>query len=339
MLDTIEIGLQFFADGGAEGSASGNGGNGNGNGLSGDMDADIERYFGVRPSPDAGGGNDGESGNGDEGSVTEAQEPQEAASTGQQEGDADAEFESLIKGKYKDQFGKRTQGIINERFKKSKETENQLQGQLKAYRGMVAPLLDKYGLGDDATPEQLADAIKGDNANFSRQAMQAGIPTDAYRENFYANQAKKAEEQAKAEQAAAQQAAQQQQARDAAIRETYGRWMEQTKELKKQFPQFDLEAEVKGNERFRTMLEGGASVQEAYYGANFEKIASGLVAATRQQSMRDGAAAVAQNRARPSEGGQATGTGIRTGTDVANMTGDQIMALIDRAARGERIVL
>lgn len=346
MTDTINrIGLQFFADGGAEGSASGNGANGNGSGLTGDFSSDMERYFGMRPT-----GTDAAPGRGDtmdDGEIEQAEtEPgsvtgtgdADAAASGQQE-DNNAGGYDAVRQQYDKEIKADFQQAFNERFKEFKTKEQALQQQVDSYRQTMAPLLDKYGLSEDATQEQIAEAIKADNANFSRQAMQAGLSTDAYRENFYANQQKRAQEQAVAEQAAAQQQAAEQQQREEAMRKTYDAWQEQSKELQKNFPQFDLRAEVQGNERFRKLLEGGASVQEAYYGANFDRIASGLVAATRQQSVRDGAAAVANNRARPAEGGQTSGVGVRTGTDVANMTGDQIMALIARAERGEKIVL
>jgi len=329
------IGLQHFAEGGAEGGA-GEGGNG----LSGDFSADVKKYFGVDAGPDAGDSN-GETKQ-DVEATASAAEPEandKAAASGQQGGDdAEAEFEALIKGKYKDQFGKRTQGIINERFRKSKETEAALQKELDGYKNISAVLLDKYGLGEDATPEDLAEAIKGDNTNFSRQAMAAGMSVDAYRDGFFTeqqNKAQQAQQQAEQQAEAAQNEAAQ---REAAMQQTYDAWNREAEELKKTFPTFDLAEELRSNEAFRHALVAGLPVAQAYYGANFETISSGLVAAASQDAARKAAQTVAANRARPSEGGQSAGTGIRTGAvDVNNLSGDQVLDILKQVERGARI--
>ena len=48
---------------------------------------------------------------------------------------ADEEFESLIDGKFKEQFTKRTQSIIDKRFKETK--------QLEEFKASVSPLMEK----------------------------------------------------------------------------------------------------------------------------------------------------------------------------------------------------
>lgn len=333
--------LQLFADGGsAGGSAPGGDGGENGSGLSGDFNSDLQRYFGIAASHDAGGGNadDGEREQeaADTGSVTGEAADAEAASSGQQDDDGYSEFRE----KYKDRIHADFQKSFNERFKKSKEVETQLQAQNRALNELLAPLRDKYGLSEDATAEEMAEKIKGDKTNFSRQAMAQGVSTDAYRDSFYTRQAeaaKKAEEVRQAQEAQQQQAQQQ---RQQAMQQTFQRWQAESAELQKQFPAFDLAKEIKGNQAFKKALEAGLPVAQAYYGANFEKISSGLVAAASQNAAKRAAQTVAANRARPSEGGQNAGTGIRTGAvDVNSMTGQQVLDLLKRAETGERITL
>lgn len=333
MLNIYEIGLQHFAEGGADGAGQGDGGNG----LSGDFSADMQKYFGVKPSSDAG-SNYGETTAEETASAAET-EAETAAASGQQSGeDPDAEFEALIKGKYKDQFGKRTQGIINERFRKSKETESALTEEINKYKRITSVLRDKYGLDEGTTPEQIEEAVQADNTMFSRQAMAAGLPTDAYRDQFMQAQRQKAEEAAQQQAQAQQQAEAEQQQKAAAMQQTYDRWQQEAEELKKQFPQFDLAAEVKGNEAFRKALVAGIPVAQAYYGANFDKISSGLVAAASQDAARRTAQTVAANRARPVEGGQSAGTGIRTDKrDVNSLSGKEIRDIINQVEHGARI--
>lgn len=341
MLNRKWLGLQFFAEGGtAGGSASGDGDGGNGSGLTGDFSSDLQRYFGISSSGDAGRGNadngETEQGAADEGSVTEATGTDQAASSGQQEDD---DGYQEFREKFKDRIHAEFQKSFNERFKKSKETETQLQQQNKALNELLAPLRDKYGLGDDATPEEMAEKIRDDKTNFSRQAMANGLSTESYRDSFYTRQAEKAKQAEEAMKAQEQRQQQEQQQRQAAMQETYKRWQNESAELKKSFPQFDLAKEIRTNKVFRQALEAGLPVDRAYYAGNFENITAGIAAAATQQSAVKAARTIASNRARPSEGGQNAGTGIKTGTDVAHMSGRDIRDILARVERGERIVL
>ena len=329
MLNIDEIGLQFFAEGGAEGGDGSEGGNG----LTGDFDADYAKYFGKGGSSSAAGSTNGEKSAEETASAAAPETETEAASSGQQDDD-EAEYQ-MLRTKHQKRLQADMQKSFNGRFKQFKETESALNAEIKRYKNTIAPLYDKYGLDGDAPLEDMADAIKKDNTVFSRQAMAAGMSTDAYRDQYYTNleqQRQQAEQQAAQQEQAAQAAEQQ---RQQAMQETYNRWQAETDELKKTFPNFDLTAEIKGNEAFRKALEAGLPVSQAYYGSNFEKISSGLVAAASQDAARKTAQTVAANRARPSEGGVSAGTGIKTGAvDVAHMTDDQIEAIKEQVKRG-----
>ncbi|MBE6747905.1 MAG: hypothetical protein E7557_01590 [Ruminococcaceae bacterium] len=82
---------------------------------------------------------------------------------------ADDEFESLIDGKFKEQFRKRTQSIIDKRFKETK--------QLEEFKESVSPLIqklnEKYGV-DEGDTKALAERIFNkeneiDNKNTSNE--------------------------------------------------------------------------------------------------------------------------------------------------------------------------
>ncbi len=68
----------------------------------------------------------------------------------------DNEFSELINGKFKEQFTKKTQAIIDKRFKETKE--------LEAYKSRVAPavesLMEKYGISP-GEEDKLLSAIEG----------------------------------------------------------------------------------------------------------------------------------------------------------------------------------
>ena len=78
--------------------------------------------------------------------VTEAtEETPDDGQVAEVQRDFDAEFEELIKGDFKDVFAKRTQSIIDKRFKTAKQTEARLE--------KLNPLLDglakRYGVNSD----------------------------------------------------------------------------------------------------------------------------------------------------------------------------------------------
>lgn len=322
--------LQFFADGAAAGAAGG-AESGSNSGLSGDFDSDFAAIFGgAAPSPVA-----GEKTEDTQDAVTEAQDAaQEAQSqssgdeTNAEQTDPDAEFEKLIKGKYHDQFSRRTQGIIDNRFKQTKQLEKQNADLME----VLAPLFDKYGI-ENSDYSKLGEAIKGDSANFLQQALENDMPVDAYRENFYAARAN-AQQQAEAQaQAEADQAMEN-------IRKKFTEWTEAEKLIKNDFPDFDLRREINTNPAFKAAIEQGTPVDVAYYGTNFKNLATGMVAAAAQNAGKKAAQSIAQNAARPRETGTRVGTGVNSvQKSVADMTEADILALMERAAKGEVISL
>ena len=155
---------QGAAEGGAEAGASESG-------LTGDFNADFQKYFGTSAgigSAPVSQGNEAEAEDNSSGTEenAEAEETEEKAedNTAASEENSENEFESLIKGKHKSDFQKRVQGIINERFKGVKATEGKLSTVLDA----VAPLFDRYGLTDNDI-EGLAKAIKEDSGIFTKE--------------------------------------------------------------------------------------------------------------------------------------------------------------------------
>lgn len=87
--------------------------------------------------------------------VAEAETGDELADAGQNSTvDCDDEFSQLINGKFKEQFSKKTQAIIDKRFKQTKE--------LEAYKSKISPVVDKlmqkYGL-EAGQEDMLSDAV------------------------------------------------------------------------------------------------------------------------------------------------------------------------------------
>ena len=80
--------------------------------------------------------------------------------------DLDAEFEELIKGKYKDQYGKRVQNTVQQRLKGTRETEDRL----NAMNPLMDLLSARYGVKADDI-DGLTKALEGDDAFFEQAAQ------------------------------------------------------------------------------------------------------------------------------------------------------------------------
>ncbi len=105
----------------------------------------------------------------------------EIADAGQNEADnCDNEFSQLINGKFKEQFTRKTQAIIDKRFKQTKELED--------YKSRVSPivstLMEKYGVkegneelllqvfnGLSESPEEKGEAYKPDNKSALKEKI------------------------------------------------------------------------------------------------------------------------------------------------------------------------
>ena len=88
-------------------------------------------------------------------------------------------FDEMIKkgGEYAEEFNKRTQDIIDKRFKKSKQAEEMLTKQ--------SPIMDtlarKYGI--DATDvEGIMKALEDDNSMYEEAAFKEGLSVEQYKE-------------------------------------------------------------------------------------------------------------------------------------------------------------
>ena len=91
--------------------------------------------------------------------------------------DLDAEFEELIKGKYKAQYNKRTQDTIQKRLKGTKDTVAKYEA--------LAPTLDmlskKYGV-DASDIDALNKAIEEDDSYYEDEALEKGVTVEQLKE-------------------------------------------------------------------------------------------------------------------------------------------------------------
>lgn len=232
------------------------------------------------------------------------------------EEDLTREFNELIKGKYKDVYGKTVEGIVQKRLKSSKDTVSKF--------GEVQPLLDilslKYKTGADDI-KSLVDKVNEDDYFFEDAALERGMSTEAVREDR-----RRDSENAELKRALASERA------DRAYRELLG----EAEAVKNTYPKFDIRAELK-NPTFHLLLTNGTPMQKAYEMVHAEEIipvamqySAGKAAEMMSNNVRSGG--------RPVENGISGQASPYVKTDVSQLTKADRAEIIKRAARGEKII-
>lgn len=229
------------------------------------------------------------------------------------------EFSDLIKGEYKDQFTSEVQSIINRRFKETKG----LQEQLGAQQPVLDKLMARYGIenGDVAA---LDKAIDADSSLWAQAAEDAGMTVEQYRRI----------QNMELENMRLKRAQQENIARQMAQRQVDA-WQQQAQEIKAEYEDFDLEAELQ-NPAFKAMLKAGAPMKNAYEALHMGDIKAGVArkaSEAREKQVTDNIRARGQ---RPTEGGS-SGAGITYSSDPSKLTAKERDELARRAERGERI--
>ena len=229
------------------------------------------------------------------------------------------------KKKFKDQYGRDVQSAIQDRFKNQKDandTLSKLEPALKA-------LARQRGI-DEGNLEALADDILSDDSLFEEEAEKAGMTVEGYR-NYQAMMAEN-ERMHQQEQIDAEQRMMRQHFMDLA---------RQADAMKDRFPDLDLSKEME-NETFRRLVapNSGLSLEAAYYAVHHQEIAPQAMAYGIQRAQQQISQSIQANQRRPVEGAQ-RGAGQRADVamDPKAMSREQRQQLIERARRGEKIII
>lgn len=249
----------------------------------------------------------------------------------QTEAPPEESFDELINGKFKADFDKRVQGIVQNRLRASKANEEQL-GKLQPIADMLA---ERYGTDD---PDALMQALADDKALYEAEAVDKGIPVDLLM------QTKQLERKQKMLDRQQQEIAQRNQAE-----QEYANLLQQAAALKAVNPAFDLDAEMANPAFGRMVLQppmgSGIPLESAYYAIHHKEIE----AAQRQQHMQVTQYAVAQTQQkvanaiaagqrRPSENGATGASPAINKADPRSLTRADREEIRRRVRNGERIV-
>lgn len=271
-------------------------------------DFDLQRF-----SDDEVGGDAGQTG---EVAAETAGEP-----TAQTAPDLDAEFDELVKGKYKDAYKSRTEAFVGKRLRKANAELEQLRTETAQYRKYAQLVRERYpDAADDAAAFK---AFDDDPRLLADEADRNGYPTDLWKE-------KRALEREKRAMNEERKAASDKEARDRKMDE----WAEQAKELKKKYPDFDLIAELQNPETnaefFRMIDEQGYTLERAYRDIHFETLIEDARKNAAVESEQQTVEKIKSGTMRPRENGSASTPPGKAVIDLAHAD-KETLAKIDRA--------
>ena len=223
-----------------------------------------------------------------------------------------AEFEALIKGRYKKQFAKRVKGIIDRRLREVKNLKDTMDKNAR----IVRMLMEKYNISDDNTDELERVINTENNKTGAKPEKMEALISRLIAENTYLR--KMREEQMRA---------MQRKSREESLKN-------QAEETKKIYPDFDFEKQLE-NREFRRLLSAGVSVKNAYEVVNMENILEN----NSKNAEKSVVNSIRSKGSRPVENGASAGGGILMAGNASALTKKEREELAKRAARGEQISL
>lgn len=234
--------------------------------------------------------------------------------------DLNAEFEQLVKGKFKEQYDAKMQDTIQKRLKGTKEQVDRLNS--------LAPTLEllaqKYGV-DVNDIEKLNAAIQEDDSFYEQEALEKGVSVQQLKE------IRKMER----ENAELKKQMREQETRDNANK-LYAQWMNEEQKLKGIYPSFSLESEMQ-NPQFINLLRSNIDMRTAYEVIHKDDIIRGAMQFTAKEIEKKVTNKIMANGARPAENGMASQGAAVVKGDVSQLSKADRAEIARRVQRGEKI--
>lgn len=308
----LELRLQMFAEGGAAGAgaagAEGGAAQGAAEGAESAAIPHLGRRRGENPLANVRYGRQSDT---EQPQTQQTQPPEKAA------------FEDLIKGEYKDDFDKRVQSIIRERFKGQEEQQKKL----TAMEPIMQALAQKYNVAADDV-EGLTQKMQADDSMLEEEANQRGLSVDVLRtmKKLEADSQKLKRMEA-------------QNAEEMMLRQHWQKLSTQAEEMKAIFPGFDLAKELQTDQRFArlTSPQNGVSVKDAYFAIHHDEIQQASMQYAGQRAAEKLAASVQANNARPRENGMQGQNPVIIKSDPSKFTKADRAEIRRRVQNGEEI--
>lgn len=234
----------------------------------------------------------------------------------------EASFEELIKGKYKQDFDRRVQGIVRDRLKGTQQTI-----------GKLSPILDvlgqQYGIDvsdlDKIDYDALTRKLTDDKRLYEQEAMEKGIPLETL---MQMKQVERQNAALRRENEAARGEAQR--------REEFDRLVGQFAEVQQLYPGADLSVELQ-NPQFGRLISSGVPARTAYEVLHQAEINAARTRIVAQAAQQQAVAGIQANGMRPQEGAADAGNGMPVQFDPRKLTKQQREEIKNRVHRGERV--
>lgn len=266
---------------------------------------------------DGEGGGEGSAATGAEAAAPETTEGQQAEQTPEEREKA---FNDMINGDFRDLFDARMQKAIKERVGEVKQLQQQLQQQNDVI-GLVAK---KYGISTDKMGD-IREALESDDVFWEEAAADQGMTVDSYKKMAKLEVENEALHKAREE-------AERKNQKDA----VFQKWDREAEELKRMYPQFDLQSEIQ-DKRFLDLMGAGIDMRTIYETLHHDEILPALMQQTAKAATKQQAAAARSGQMRPAENGMSSRPAAQTVKDPAKMTKEERQEYARRAARGEII--
>ena len=280
------------------------------------------RRLNLRMFDGEGGGEGGGEGSAAAGAETAAVTPE--ATEGQQAEQTPEErekaFNDMINGDFRDLFDARMQKAIKERVGEVKQLQQQIQQQNDVI-GLVAK---KYGISTDKMGD-IREALESDDVFWEEAAADQGMAVDSYKKMVKLEVENEALHKAREE-------AERKNQKDA----VFQKWDREAEELKRMYPQFDLQSEIQ-DKRFLDLMGAGIDMRIIYETLHHDEILPALMQQTAKAATKQQAAAARSGQMRPAENGMSSRPAAQTVKDPAKMTKEERQEYARRAARGEII--
>ena len=307
----LELNLQMFAEGGAPAGAP-TGGEGQPAQSPGDMQAaaGLEKLRAKRPQPQH-----------VEFELPTQQQPAQSPPAEQPK----PTFEDLIKGEYKEDFGKEVSRIVQERLKNSKQAEAKLEKLSPALEALVK----KYGL-EEGDLDGLVKKITDDDALYEDEALERGIPVETLKQMKQLEQQKNYLERMQA-----------QRMQEEAMQKHFQHLATQAEELRKVYPGFDLQAEL-GNEQFARLTHPSVNVplRTIYEIVHKDEILGGAMQYTAQKVSEGLSNSMRATANRPAENGlNATSNAVKLSENAHTWPPEVLKQMREDIKRGKKFVM
>jgi len=231
-----------------------------------------------------------------------------------------ARFDALIKGEFKDLYGKKVSSAVADRLK-GVSSKAGMYDQLEESLGLLAA---KYNV-DPKNAKALADAISGDDSLYEDEALEQGVSVERV----------KAEKLAQAENRRLNAQLDEMKRKEATDR-LVSKWMQESEETKKFYPSFDFDTEIQ-NEKFCSLIQNNVDVTSAYEVVHKGELIPAVIQKAEQKEGERIAAKYAQTARRPAENGSTAQSAAIVKSDPKALTKAEREELDRRVARGERV--